>query len=231
MRTRLQTLLPSVLVLTVISLLLVPVSALAAPAISMSPETARPGSTVEIRGTGYPANQLVEVELVTPEGTRHVATSGTNDDGDLREIVALPLDVSEGEWQLRATSTDGTSASFAFTTTAPVAAEIVETVTEADVPVEPAVVEAAADAAAAETRRGNSSGDIALMLIIAVVLGGLLFGSIVVYRQVKDETPPGMGKGDDLIWGGGTPEGPEQSATKEPYWKAAQPAATAQTET
>ncbi len=67
------------------------------------------------------------------------------------------------------------------------------------------------------------------MLVIAVVLAGVALGAMVVYRQLKDESPPGMGRGDDLIWGGGSPEGPEQTATDEPHWKSAQSAQAAPT--
>jgi hypothetical protein len=210
MRTRLQIRLPSVLALALVSLLLVPLTALAqAPAISMYPETAGPGSTVEVAGIDFPPGRVVEVQLATPDGTVPLTSATTSGDGDFRQVLTLPLGISEGSWELQATTADGTTSRFAFMTSPDAAVEAV------------AVAPAPAPAAS-----GNSSGDIALMLIIAVVLGGLAFGGIVVYRHVRDESPPGMGKGDDLIWGGGTAETPEQTATEEPHWKAAQTAHT-----
>lgn len=211
MRTRLQTRLPSVLALTLVSLLLVPLAVVAqSPAISMYPETAGPGSTVEIAGIDFPPERVVEVQLATPDGAVPLTTATTSPEGDFRQVLSLPLGVAEGAWELRATAADGTSSTFAF-------------VTSPDAAVGAASGQATTAATAA---RGNSSGDIALMLIIAVVLGGLAFGGLVVYRQIRDESPPGMGKGDDLIWGGGKAETPAETATEEPHWKAGQAAQT-----
>lgn len=215
MRTRLQTLLPSVLALTFATLLVVPTIALAqsTPEISMYPDNARPGSTVELTGTGFPSEHLVDLQLTTPESTTTLASTATDLEGGFRQIVALPLSAPEGTWELRATAVDGTTSTFGFTVVSETAA--------GDTGAEPAAA-VVAEPVATEARAGNTSGDIALMLIIAVVLGGAAFGAMVIYRQIKDESPPGMGRGDDLIWGGGTPEGPEQTATEEPHWKTAQ---------
>ena len=202
-----MTLLPTVLAVALVSLLVVPLSALAqSSAISMYPETAGPGSTVEVSGTGFPSERVVEVQVLTPAGTIPLITATTTREGSFRQIVALPLGVAEGAWELQATAADGTTSSFPFVTS-------------------PDVTTAAAPAAAAEAApapTGNTSGDIALMLIIAVVLGGLAFGAMIVYRQLRDDAPPGMGRGDDLIWGGGKAETPQQTATEQPHWEAAQ---------
>ncbi len=206
MRTRLQTLLPSVLALTLVSLLLVPLVATAqSPAISMYPETAGPGSTVEIAGIDFPPGRVVEVQLATPDGAVPLTTATTSPEGDFRQILALPLGVTEGAWELQATAADGTTSTFGFVTSPDAAVDV-----------------AAAEASTAAAAAGNTSGDIALMLIVAVVLGGLAVGGMVVYRQIRDESPPGMGKGDDLIWGGGKAETPEKTATEEPHWKSAE---------
>ncbi len=214
MRTRLQTLLPSVLALTVVSLLVIPLAAMAqsgAPAISMYPETAGPGSTVEITGIDFPPERVVEVQLATPDGTQPLTTATTGAEGDFRQILTLPLAITEGAWELRATAADGATSTFAFVTSP-----------DAAVDAKPAL--SAAGSAATATPEGNSGSDTALMLIIAVVLGGLALGVMVVYRQIRDQSPPGMGKGDDLIWGGGSPATPQQTATDEPHWKDSQPA-------
>jgi hypothetical protein len=218
MRTRLPTRLPSVLALTLASLLLVPLTALAqsgAPAISMYPETAGPGSTVEVTGIDFPPERVVEVQVMTPDGTVPLTTATTSPEGAFRQIVALPIGAPDGAWELQATAADGTTSTFAFVTAADVAAV-------ADLP---------ADVTPTEAGAGNSGGDIALMLIVGVLLGIVAFAAMVVYRQVKDESPPGMGKGDDLIWGGGqAADGPAQTATEEPYWKAAEAAGATRTE-
>jgi hypothetical protein len=217
MRTRLPTVFPSVLALSLVALIAVPVVTLAAsPTISMYPETARPGSTVELTGTDFPPEHVVELQVATPDGTSPLATTATGLEGGFRQILALPLSATEGAWEVRATAVDGTSSTLAFT----VASETV---------VEEPIAAVAATVAAEEAGSGNTSGDIAVMLIIAVILGAVAFGVMVVYRQIKDESPPGMGRGDDLIWGGGSPAGPEQTATEEPHWKAAQSAQAAQT--
>jgi hypothetical protein len=196
-----------VLALALASLLVAPVAVLAqsgASAISMYPETAGPGSTVEITGIDFPPDRVVEVQLATPDGTIPLTSATTSPEGDFRRIVALPLAVTEGAWELQATAADGTTSAYSFVTSPDAAA---------------AAEAAAASAPTTTTSQGNSGGDIALMLIIAVVLGGLALGAMIVYRQIKDEAPPGMGKGDDLIWGGGSAETPQQTATDEPYWK------------
>lgn len=202
-----MTLLPTVLAVALVSLLVVPLSALAqSSAISMYPQTAGPGSTVEVSGTGFPSERVVEVQVLTPGGTVPLTTATTTREGSFRQIVALPLGVAEGAWELQATAADGTTSSFPFVTS-------------------PDATTAAAPAAAVEAApapTGNTSGDIALMLIIAVVLGGLAFGAMIAYRQLRDDAPPGMGKGDDLIWGGGKAETPQQTATEQPHWEAAQ---------
>lgn len=216
MRTRLQTLLPSVLALTFVSLLVAPLVAVAqSPAISMYPEGARPGSTVELVGIGFPAEQVVEVQLKTPDGTMALATTATDFEGTFAKMVALPFSPSEGVWELQATAADGTTSTYGF-------AAAVASRTAAEPAAEP-VAQPAAEPAPVAAPSGNSSGDIALMLIIAVVLGGVAFGAMVIYRQSKDESPPGMGRGDDLIWGGGSAEAPQQTATEEPHWKDASP--------
>lgn len=220
MRTKLQALLPSVLALTLVSLLVVPLAVVAqsgAPAISMYPETAGPGSTVEITGIDFPPERVVEVQLATPDGTMPLTTATTSPEGDFRQILSLPIGVPEGTWELRANAADGTTSTFSF-------------LTSPDAAVEAAAAPAAAAQAPADTTSGNSGGDNALMLIIAVVLGALVLGTMVVYRHIRDESPPGMGKGDDLIWGGGSADTPEKTATEEPHWKDAQAAQAAQSE-
>lgn len=217
MRTRLQTLLPSVLALWLVSLLVAPLVALAqSPAISMYPEAARPGSTVEVIGIDFPAEHVVEVQLATPDGTTALATTITDAEGSFAEMVALPFSPTEGAWEIRAAAADGTTSAYGFTT-----------ITEDGVASEP-VAQPAAAAAPAPAPPGNTGGDIALMLIIAVVLGGVAFGALVVIRQIRDESPPGMGRGDDLIWGGGSAETPQQTATEEPHWKSSQNAQAAE---
>jgi len=61
MRERRQTLLPTVLALTFVALLVTPIAAMAAsglPAtVAMNPESAGPGTTVEITGLDFPSGQ------------------------------------------------------------------------------------------------------------------------------------------------------------------------------
>jgi len=198
------------LALTLVTLLFVPLVSLAASGLSatmsMYPETAGPGSIVEISGIDFPAERVVEVQLSTPDGTVLLTTTTTSASGDFRQVVALPIDAPDGAWELQATAADGTTSAYAFATDSDAAAAVV-----------------APGAATSAVPAGNTSGDIALMLIVATVLGAVAFGGMFVYRQIKDESQPGMGKGDDLIWGSGPGvDGPEQTATDEPHWKAAQ---------
>jgi len=210
MRTRLQSLLPSVLVVTIVSLLVMPLAALAqAPAISMSPETVRPGSTVEIAGSDFPAGYAVQLQLTTPDGPQSLATVTAGPDGAFQQLVALPLGATKGDWELEAIAVDGTTSSLSFSTLSEAGDAGAETM-------------AAAEPAPVGRSSGNTGGDIAVLLIIAVVLGGIAFGGLMVLRQMREDSPPGMGKGDDLIWGGGSADAPAQTATDEPHWKTAQ---------
>ena len=148
---------------------------------------------------------------IRDSGTTPLTTATTGPEGDFRQILSLPLGVTEGAWELRANAADGTTSSFPFLTSPDAAVAVAA-------PADPATP------ASAATTSGNSDGDIAMMLIIAVVLGGLVLGVMVVYRQIRNDSPPGMGKGDDLIWGGGSAATPEKTATEEPHWKDAQTA-------
>jgi hypothetical protein len=209
MRMRLQSLLPSVLLVTVVVLLAVPLAAAAQePAVSMSPESVGPGTTVEISGSAFPAGSAVKLQLTTPDGMQQLATVTTGPDGAFRELVALPLGATKGAWQLQAIAVDGTTSGLTFDT----ASEAADAATGPAAATEPAPT----------VRSGNTGGDIAVLLIIAVVLGGIAFGGVMVLRQRREDSPPGMGKGDDLIWGGGSADAPERTATDEPHWKRAE---------
>jgi|GEM_PF-4302496 len=217
MRERLQTLLPSVLALTLVTLLYAPVATLASsglPAtITMYPEAAGPGELVEITGLDFPGGTAVELQLTTTAGTVHLASATTAPGGDFRELVTLPADAAGGHWELEARAADGSIAAFAFDTSG-----------SAPVAVAAGTAEGAAEGTAAATTSGNSTSDIVVMLVIAVVLGAVAIAGMFAWRQVRDGGPQaGMGAGDDLIWSGDASEAaPELTATDEPFWKAAQ---------
>jgi hypothetical protein len=201
------------LVLGLLLALPVAASAAGAPTITMYPETAGPGSTIEVTGIDFPPSRNVELQLATPDGIVPLASTLASATGDFREIVALPAAAREGTWELAAIGPDGAAAAIAFDT-------------------DPEAVAAAAAAAAATGEStaitgSNSGADNVFLLVLALLLGGLAIGAMVAYRQLKDETPPGMGKGDDLIWGSGPASaGPELTASDEPHWKTAPTAPT-----
>jgi hypothetical protein len=109
---------------------------------------------------------------------------------------------------LRARAVDGSEASYRFDAAGDV------------VPSGPVV----SDAATTEST-GNSGTDIAFMLIIAVGLAAVSLGVLYVRREVSSDRQPGMGFGEDPIWGGGSSGGTpaELTAVDEPAWKAEQP--------
>lgn len=210
MRERLQTLLPSVLALALVSLLAGPIAASASsglPAtITMYPEVAVPGDTVEVTGLDFPGDATVALQLTTSAGTVPLADIATSSSGDFREVVPLPVGVPEGFWTVQAIAPDGSTATYAFAAGGAAAAA------------------ALLDETAAAASSGNSASDIMVMLLLGVVLGGIFIGGMFAYRILKDDgSQPGMGAGDDLIWGGGSADAtPQTTATEEPYWKAAQ---------
>jgi len=230
MYERIQTLLPAVLALTFVTLLAIPVTALAQsglPAtVTMFPEAAGPGATVEVTGLDYPANATVELMVATPAGTVPVATATSGAGGSFRKVVTLPAGVPEGGWQLHAISSDGTNASYGFDTGDATAAPVLaasEVVSEAAV--EP--IAAAAAATAASAVNGNSFSDGIVLVILGVVLGAVMIGSMFAWRLVHEEGwQPGMGAGEDLIWSGTSSEAtlaatPEATASDEPHWESA----------
>ncbi len=190
MRERLQILLPSVLALALATLLAMPALTVAQsglPAtISMYPESAGPGATVEVTGLDFPAASAVALQLATPAGTTTLATVAASEGGYFRQLVTLPAEAPAGAWTLEARAADGSRAEFAFGSGAPVTAP------------PPAAV-----AVAATEAGGSSSADIMVMLVLAVVLGVVAIAALYTWRSMQAErSQPGMGAGDDLIWSG-----------------------------
>jgi len=217
MRQRLQNQLPSVLALTLVTLLIAPIASLASsglPAtVTMYPESAGPGEVVEVTGLDFPAEAAVELKLTTSASTVPLIGVTTSLDGSFRELVTLPADAPPGVWELNATAPGGVVAAHAFDTTGMMDAAALA---EAD---------PATDATAETTAgSGNSIGDIAFMLVIAGVLGAISIAGMFAWLQVRADGPqPGMGAGSDLIWSGSESDAaPELTASEEPHWKAAQ---------
>jgi hypothetical protein len=207
MRERRQILLPSVLALSLVALLLIPVVASASsglPAtVTMYPETAGPGEVVEVAGLDFPGRAPVEVQLTTAAGSVLVATATAAADGSFRELVTLPADRPDGLWELRASAAGDSLATYTFDPSAP-------------------AIGAGTDRSTTTAGSGNSTTDVLVLLVIAVVLGAIVIAGMFAWRQVRgDGAHTGMGTGDDLIWSGGSRDAtPELTATDEPYWKA-----------
>lgn len=212
MRERGQTLLPSVLALVFTALLVTPLVALGAsglPAtVTMNPEAAGPGSTVEITGLEFPANQAVDLQLTTTAGPMPLGSATTEEGGYFRQEVVLPADAPIGYWELRASAPDGSVAVYLF---------------EADSGAIAAAAVAPAETSTAAAAGENSLGDIIVMLVFALLIAGVGGAILYVYVQSKGGTgQPGMSEGADLIWSGGSSqEDPEQSSSDEPAWKTA----------
>lgn len=178
--------------LALVSLLVTPVIATASsglPAtITMRPAAAGPGSTVEVTGIDFPADQLVEVQLSTSAGSSDLAVVMASDDGYFRSFVPLPSDTPSGLWELRAVALDGTTASHAFDAAS---AAVVDAARAVNLSAEASLV----------GRSGNSSTDIMVMLVLAVLLAAVGGAAAYAWREVHSEgRQPGMGAGDDPIW-------------------------------
>jgi hypothetical protein len=206
--------LSSVLALTFVALLVTPIAAMAAsglPAtVTMIPEAAGPGATVEVTGLDFPANQAVQLQLTTTAGAVHLGTATTADGGYFREVVTLPGDAPPGLWELRASGPDGSVAAHVFE-----AGEAVVAVETAELSTDPAL---------AALSSGNSTSDIVVMLVFALLIAGVGGGIAYVYYQSKlGDNQPGMSAGADPIWsGGGNEQELESMATDEPNLKTAQ---------
>ncbi len=115
-----------------------------------------------------------------------------------------------GRWELSATSLDGSNAVHVFDAAT---ADIVDASRRL----------AASAEAGLSGSRGNSSTDILVMLVLAVLLAALGGGAAFAWREVRGETSqPGMGAGDDPIWSlAGAGDGTlELTAADEPEWGA-----------
>jgi hypothetical protein len=193
MRERRQALLPSVLALTFVALLFTPLSAMAASGlpvtITMTPESASPGSSVEIVGLDFPASEGVELQLTTTAGPVHLATATTEEGGYFRQKLVLPADVAPGFWELRATGSNGAVAVHIFE--AGTAVATITTVADAEMPIETA-------------SSGSPSGaNLLVLVVLFLLIGGITAAAAFAYYQVhRIETDPGMATGDDPIWGG-----------------------------
>jgi hypothetical protein len=189
MRSRREVFIP---ILALVALVLTPAAALAAsglPAsVAMEPAAAGPGSTVEVTGIDFPPGKLVEVKLESAADDRDLAILIADEKGYFRTFVGLPDDVPAGAWVLRAVSLDGSSADHAFdAATAGVVDASLGLATGAE--------------ASLSGGRGNSSTDILVMLILAVLMAALGGGAAYAWREVHGATvQPGMGAGDDPIW-------------------------------
>lgn len=211
MREKGLSLIPSVLALAFTALLVAPIAVLAAsglPAtITMLPEQAGPGASVEVTGLDFAPDQAVELRLTTTAGPVDLGTATTVDGGFFRQSVTLPTDAPIGYWELRATGADGSVAVHLF--------ESVDATPLAGAEVTPAVAPAAG---------GNSVGDIVVMLVFALLIAGVGGGvAYVVYQNRVGSSQPGMSAGADPIWSGSAAStDPEVSATEEPAWIAVQ---------
>lgn len=183
------------LVLLSMWLLAVPSAASGLPAsITISPETAEPGDLVQVAGLDFPAGETIQLQLTTTAGAVHLGTASTADGGYFRQAVTLPTDVAPGFWELRATAPDGSVGVLIF--------EAGEAA--------PALVAGAATAEADTAARGGLSGTDMMVMLVAVLLvagvgGAFAYAWFVTHRDSRE---PGMGAGDDPIWGGSLGDDP-----------------------
>ena len=209
MRARREALIP---VLALVALLLTPAAVFAAsglPAsVAMEPAAAGPGSIVEVTGIDFPAGKLVEVKLGSAADDRDLAILIADENGYFRTFATLPDDVPAGAWVLRAVSLDGTTAGHAFDAST---AEVVDA----------SLGLVAGAEASLSGGRGNSSTDILVMLILAVLMAVLGGGAAYAWREVHGATAqPGMGAGDDPIWSvaGASDASLQVTASDAPAW-------------
>lgn len=210
MRERTVVLLPLALAAALALLVTLPLTGMAgsaaAPTIAVVPPAAGAGAIVEVSGAGFPRDTTVIVELATTTGPIPLATVATTRDGAFRDAITLPERVPAGELGLIARAADGSAASHAFGAAMPL--------------IEASGAEAAA--VDADVRGGNADGFV--LVFLGLMLGVLATGALFAWQSLhEDRHQPGMGSGDDLIWGAGEAMvEPELTATDEPFWKRAE---------
>ena len=224
MRERLLGLRTTVLTLVFIALLAIPAAAAAqsgaGAVITMQPESASPGTAVEITGLRFPTEMTVALRLTTGTGTFDLATAATGRDGTFRQLVVLPALPQVGAWAVKAEAADGTTASYAFEPAAPAAPAAPE-VTPVEVPAGAPTSVAAADTAVAD----SATSDSVFLVIIGCLLGMVSTGALYAWRLLQEErVQPGMGQAADLIWSDGRADVlTEPTAASEPFWKSTPP--------
>lgn len=193
MRERRLPLIPSVLASTLVALILTPMAAMAASGlpstITMSPESAGPGTAVEIVGVDFPGGQALELQLTTTAGPVLLAQTTVEDGGYFRQNITFPADIAPGFWELRATAANGTAAVHIFEAAGAAVSAAVVTATSAS----PA------------TGSGAIDGTLITLVVLALLIGGIGGASFYVYQQIRHpHVDPGMASGDDPIWAGAT---------------------------
>lgn len=195
MRARRLPLLPNALLGVALGVLVHAAAASAAsglPAtITMNPAQAGPGSQVEILGLDFPAASEVELLLTTTAGPVPLATATTGEGGYFRQLVTFPADVAPGFWELRASAPGGVVAVSIFEAQVPAAAG-------GDAAV------SAGSGAVAQPSSGALIDPNLVVLLVLLLLASAVGGAatFVWYQTHRRDSQPGMGSGDDPIWGG-----------------------------
>lgn len=170
------------------------------PSINVLPERPLRGSDVEVTGLDFPPGGLVELHLIGISGGLPLGTVRADARGRFRHSAAIPGDLSDEVWELRATGPGDAVAVRLFRPAHPTAIITGEAgATRVDAAADAS--DADADAAAAAGRSGGT--DLVVLLIVAVlvvsVAGATMAGWWIVRRGDRQ---PGMPAGDDPIWGG-----------------------------
>jgi hypothetical protein len=76
------------------------------PRLEISLERVNPGGVIDVRGVDFEFEEVVTLELVGSEAALPIGTTVADVEGVFVQIVSLPVDLSAGMYQFRATTDD-----------------------------------------------------------------------------------------------------------------------------
>lgn len=73
--------------------------------IELNVTQASPGATIDLRGSGFEPGDTATIMLVSTERQQLLGSATTDDHGDLAQAVLLPMDLTNGAYEVRVADT------------------------------------------------------------------------------------------------------------------------------
>lgn len=73
--------------------------------VQLSATQAQPGTTIEVHGSGFEPDDQTTIMLVSTDRPQLLGSATTDEDGNLARVVLLPMDATDGLYEVRVTDT------------------------------------------------------------------------------------------------------------------------------